>query len=276
MRITQADLQTLATILREAAESEILPRFRRLSPGAVRQKTGPQDLVTDADEAAETRITAELRRTFPGALVVGEEAASRAPTLVPLLASAPLAFTIDPIDGTSNFAAGLPLFGVMLAATVHGRTEAAIILDPITRSFSGAIRGEGSYEYAADGTASRLQVAPPARMNEMTGMISWRFMPATQQQLAFACLPGFAQTWDHRCAAHEYRALIAGHAHFVVFNRLMPWDHLPGVLLHQEAGGYAAKFDGTPYSPGETTGGLICATNETSWRDINAALSARA
>jgi fructose-1,6-bisphosphatase/inositol monophosphatase family enzyme len=193
--------------------------------------------------------------------------------LVPLLATAPLAFTIDPIDGTSNFAAGLPLFGVMLAATVHGRTEAAIILDPVTRSFSGAIRGGGSHEYAADGTISRLQVAPPAAVNAMTGMISWRFMPVAQQRSVLASLPGFAQTWDHRCAAHEYRALIAGHAHFVVFNRLMPWDHLPGVLLHQEAGGYAAKFDATPYSPGETAGGLICTINENSWREIHATLN---
>lgn len=273
MQLTQTDLARLAEILRDAADTEIMPRFRKLPPASIRQKTGPLDLVTDADEAAETRITEALLRAFPASVVVGEEAATRAPALVAHLATAPLAFTIDPIDGTSNFAAGLPLFGVMLAAVVHGRTEAAIILDPVTNSFSAALRGHGAHEYAPDGTITGLRVAPPVPLAELTGMVSWRFMPPAQQRVVLSSLPRFAQTWDHRCAAHEYRALIAGHAHFVVFNRLMPWDHLPGVLLHREAGGHAAKFDGTPYLPGQTSGGLICASDETTWREIHAAFS---
>jgi fructose-1,6-bisphosphatase/inositol monophosphatase family enzyme len=44
-----------------------------------------------------------------------------------------------------------------------------------------------------------------------------------------------------------------------VFNRLMPWDHLAGWLLHQEAGGFSAHFDGSPYRPGDLSGGLVCA-----------------
>ena len=72
MNFSPTDLQALAAILREAAATEILPRFRRLRPGAIRTKSGPLDLVTDADEAAETRITRALEITFPGCLVVGE------------------------------------------------------------------------------------------------------------------------------------------------------------------------------------------------------------
>jgi fructose-1,6-bisphosphatase/inositol monophosphatase family enzyme len=103
-------------------------------------------------------------------------------------------------------------------------------------------------------------------------MISWRFMPPPLRNRVIPTLTSFAQLWDHRCAAHEYRALIAGHAHFVVFNRLMPWDHLPGVLLHQEAGGCSARFDGTPYLPGQTEGGLICAATEAAWQNIRQTL----
>jgi fructose-1,6-bisphosphatase/inositol monophosphatase family enzyme len=106
----------------------------------------------------------------------------------------------------------------------------------------------------------------------MTGAASWRFLPPPQRDRVLHGLPRLAASWDHRCAAHEYRALISGHAHFVLFNRLMPWDHLPGVLLHQEAGGYAAKFDGSPYLPGETTGGLICAPDQESWHVVHKAL----
>jgi len=57
-----------------------------------------------------------------------------------------------------------------------------------------------------------------------------------------------------------------------VFNRLWPWDHAPGWLLHREAGGYAARFDGRPYSPTVTTGGLICAPDAASWQALRSAL----
>ncbi len=97
-----------------------MPLFRNLGDGDVRTKTGPLDLVTAADEAAERRITAGLRREFPGCMVVGEEAASADPALLNELAGADLAFVVDPVDGTSNFAAGLTLFGVMAAAFRHG------------------------------------------------------------------------------------------------------------------------------------------------------------
>ena len=264
MNFTARDLHALAAILREAATTQILPRFRHLRPSQIRTKSGPLDLVTDADEAAEAHIMRACEHAFPGALIVGEETATTNPALIPRLADAPFAIALDPIDGTANFCAGLPLFGVMAAIVEHGQTTAAIILDPITDSWSGALLGQGTHEYGSDGTAVPLGVATPTPLAEMRGMVSWRFMRPVLRDRVLGNLSRVAQVWDHRCAAHEYRALIAGHSHFVVFNRLMPWDHLPGVLLHTEAGGHAAKFDATPYRPGDVAGGLICAPDERS------------
>jgi fructose-1,6-bisphosphatase/inositol monophosphatase family enzyme len=272
MSLTEEDISVLAGIMRDAARTEILPRFRRLRPGAIRTKTSAQDLVTDADEAAEARMTAALERAFPGVLVVGEEAAAGDATLIPRLAGAPFAIVLDPIDGTANYAAGLPLFGVMAAVVEAGETIAAIILDPITDSYSAARRGHGATEHAADGSTAPLRVAPAVPLAQMTGTASWRFLPPRSRADVLATLPRLASVWDNRCAAHEYRTLIAGHAHFVLFNRLMPWDHLPGVLLHGEAGGYAAKFDGSRYVPGETMGGLICTPDQVSWETLRGAL----
>jgi fructose-1,6-bisphosphatase/inositol monophosphatase family enzyme len=269
VNFTRHHLSELAQLLRAAARTEIMPRFRKSGVG-VRAKSGPQDLVTDADEAAETLITQGLRRLFPGCVVVGEEAACADASLTGQLAGAALAFTVDPVDGTSNFAAGLPLFGVMASAVMQGRVVAAVILDPVVDSFSAALAGAGAWEEAADGTVTPLHVAAPVPLAAMTGSVSWRFMPAPVRQTMLAALPAFAQSWDHRCAAHEYRTLCAGHSHFVVFNKLLPWDHLPGVLLHREAGGYAAKFDGSAYLPGELTGGLICAPDQAGWQAIKA------
>lgn len=270
--IAEAELDTLAQILRDAARTEILPRFRALPPGGVRAKTSAQDLVTDADEAAELLIASALAQRFPGALVVGEEAASRTPGMIDQLAAAPLAFVVDPIDGTANYAAGLPLFGVMAACVEDGHTTGAIILDPIADSFSAARAGAGAYEQDAAGRRVPLRLAPPRPLGELTGMASWRFLPPARRQRMLAGLTRLANTWDHRCAAHEYRALVAGHSHFVLFNRLMPWDHLPGVLLVQESGGFTARFDGSAYRPGQTGGGLICTSDQATWQALHAAL----
>ena len=121
----------VAALLRAAARTEILPRFRQLGAGAVRAKSGPLDLVTDADEAAERRIAAGLAALFPGCAVVGEEAATADPALLRRLDGAELAFVVDPVDGTANFAAGVPVFGCMAAALVRGEIVAAWIHDPI-------------------------------------------------------------------------------------------------------------------------------------------------
>ncbi len=81
-------------------------------------------------------------------------------------------------------------------------------------------------------------------------------------------MPRLGGVCDYRCAAHEYRMLAAGLCDYLVFNRLMPWDHLPGWLLHQEAGGYSAHFDGTPFSRPTPTGGLLCTPDQDSFNRL--------
>ena len=84
--------------------------------------------------------------------------------------------------------------------------------------------------------------------------------------------PRFAGVVGYRCAAHEYRWAAGGHGHVLFYNRLMPWDHLPGWLLHREAGGHSARFDGSPYLPTHRDGGLICAPDHASWEAVRHAL----
>ncbi len=267
-----ADLAVVDAALRDAARAEILPRFRHLAAADVRAKTGPLDLVTAADEAAERAISAALRRAFPGALVVGEEATAADPALLGGLGAADLAFVVDPVDGTANFAAGVPLFATMAAAIVRGEVVGAVIHDPMGNDSALALRGEGAWTESPDGHRQDLRVAAPAAVAAMTGIVSWRYLPPGPRATVCRNLPRLASCWDYRCAGHEYRLLAGGHCHFVLFNRLWPWDHAPGWLLHREAGGYAAQFDGRPYSPTVTTGGLICAPDAASWNALHAAL----
>jgi fructose-1,6-bisphosphatase/inositol monophosphatase family enzyme len=264
----------LVMLLRTAARVEIMPRFQRLEAGDIRAKSGPLDLVTDADEAAERLITAGLHEIFPGCAVVGEEAASADPSLLARLQSADLAFVVDPIDGTQNYAAGLPLFGVMAAAIVRGEIAGAVILDPIMGDSAVAVRGEGAWIETEAGRQRDLRAAAPVPLGRMTGTASFRNLPPQMQAAVARNLTKVAAAFDFRCAAHHYRMLASGTCHFSLANKLMPWDHAPGVLLHREAGGYSARFDGSPYLPTRTVGGLLCTPDEASFLELREALFA--
>ncbi len=272
--LTRTDALRVAAILRAAAAAEITPRWRKLATGQVRAKTGPLDLVTDADEAAERVIEAALLKAFPGCAIVGEEAASADESVLKRLKGAELAFVIDPVDGTANYAAGLPLFGCMAAAVVRGEVALAVIHDPLGDDSAIAVRGEGAFTLAADGQEAALHVSAPVPLAEMSGCASWRYLPEPQRRRVHAGLLDVAASMSYRCAAHEYRLAAGGHVHFLQYGRLYPWDHAPGWLLHKEAGGYSRRFNGSEYDPTETGGGLICAPDRASWEALHAALVA--
>lgn len=252
-------------LLRAAARTEIMPRFRKLAPDAIRTKSSPTDLVTIADERAEAMITAALHARFPGCLVVGEEACAADPALLPKLGGAGLAFVVDPIDGTANYCAGLPLFGVMAAAVLQGEVVAAAIHDPVSDDTAVALRGQGATMLRQGAEPQALHVAAPKPPDAMSGCISWRYMKEPLRGTVMRNMVGLAGVADYRCAAHQYRMLAAGHCDYLVFNRLMPWDHLPGWLLHQEAGGFSAHYDASAYKPSDTGGGLVCTPDRASF-----------
>jgi fructose-1,6-bisphosphatase/inositol monophosphatase family enzyme len=269
MLFSTHDAGIVDQLLREAARAEIMPRFRNLSAHEVRQKSSAMDLVTDADEAAERMIARQLGQAFPHAVLIGEEATERDPSLLNRLADADLAFLIDPVDGTKNFASGLPLFGVMVAAVLRGEIVAGWIHDPVGNDTATAVRGEGAWIEYPDGRRADLQVASSDVVQAMSGCASWHHMREPERSTMAANLTAFGAVACYRCAAHEYRMAAAGHCHFLVHSKLMPWDHAAGWLLHREAGGYSARFDGSPYRPTLHEGGIICAPDAESWRTIH-------
>ncbi|KAB0573300.1 inositol monophosphatase [Brucella pituitosa] len=272
MQFDEKQIDWLADLLAEAANEEIMPRFRQLGQGDIRQKTSPADLVTEADVNAERYITARLNERFPNALIVGEEACSDDETLLNGLGEADLAFTIDPVDGTFNFASGVPLFGVMLAVVSKGETVAGIIYDPVGKDWILAAKGGGSHIRYANGSTSPVRVAEAADISQMTGSVSWQYTAEPVRSRLARNHTKFLSQIGYRCAAHEYRIIATGGAHFAVYNKLMPWDHLPGALIHQEAGGYLARWDESPYLPSHTGGGILVAPDKESWKAIQTAL----
>ncbi|KQV27725.1 inositol monophosphatase [Rhizobium sp. Root1203] len=259
------DVTTLADLLRRAAKAEILPRFRRLGSNDVRAKSEATDLVTEADLQAERMIKAEVAQLWPTAAFIGEESVAADPALLGMLEGADLAVVVDPVDGTFNFASGIPAFGVMASIVAKGETIAGIIYDPMGDDWVIAEKGGGTWLRRPDGDAERLSVARPVELGQMVGMASTGFLPLNKRAEILANLAKVRFLSNYRCAAHEYRSFAGGHVHYLMYNKLMPWDHLGGTLISQEAGGYAARFDGSAYLPHHLDGGLLIAPDKESW-----------
>ncbi|MEM5492107.1 inositol monophosphatase family protein [Hoeflea sp. AS16] len=272
--LSSTDMDWLAALLLDVGTAEIMPRFRNLGDGDVQQKTSAADLVTEADVAAERVITDALLERFPDSMVIGEEAVAENPALLEGWSqSDKLAFVVDPIDGTFNFASGVASFGVMLAVVQGGETIAGIIHDPVGKDWIMAEKGSGAILRRLDGRENGLKVAEPVgAISRMIGSASWQYMPEPERSRIAAnqalCLGSVA----YRCAAQEYRLLCGGHIHFALYNKLMPWDHLAGSLLTTEAGGYVRRFDGSAYRPEHLDGGVLAATDIDSWNMIREAL----
>lgn len=268
MTVSDEAIDFLLATVTEAAATEIMPRFRKLTAGDIAEKASAIDLVTQADLLTEQRIIAELKARFPGALIVGEEAYESDKSVVAALAGAELAFVIDPVDGTYNFTSGLPLFGSMLAVVANGETVAGIIHDPILGDTIVAARGAGTHLRRRDGETVRLRVASPEPLDRMVGMMAWADMREPDRSRVAGNMAKTRMRLSYNCSAYEYWMVTSGRVHFIGHSKLMPWDHLAGVLAHQEAGGHTAKFDGSSYRPGETTGGIISAPDIESWTMI--------
>lgn len=257
------DPDRVAACLRETAEADILPRFRRLSTEQVVEKK-PGDLVTVADLDAERRLTRLLGGLVPGSTVVGEEAAHRDPAVLDRLAGDGPVWIIDPVDGTGNFAEGKRPFVIIVAFVVAGETRGTWIHDPVAGDTAIAMAGEGAW---LDG--KRLRVAAGADIGAMTGLINSDAYGRPHRDAIRPKKEAFAEVKRYRCAGHAFRRLAAGGTHFSLYNRLWPWDHAAGVLLHHEAGGYSARVDGEPYRPGDRVPGLLSTPDRETWTRIH-------
>jgi len=260
-------------LVRRSAKAEILPRFRKSDTLEIQTKSHAMDLVTAADIGAEAMITRGLQRAFPSALIVGEEASANDPSLRARIADAELAFLIDPVDGTWNFARGLMTFGTILAACRFGRPVFGAIYDPLADDVVLAdLNGAARFE-PARGAARIVKTADPKPLEEMVGIIHLKLFADAHQPEVAALFPKIGKPGSLNCSAHEYRLLAQGAADFILSPQQTPWDHAAGVVICERAGGHAAMLDGTEYSAALTEGNLLVASSKAVWDQVAAHLS---
>ena len=251
-------------ILRDVAAVVIIPRFNRLAEGDVRAKTHAGDLVTIADEEAEQLLAEKLAPLVPRSRVVGEEAVSKDARVLELLAGDEPTWLLDPIDGTVNFVNGVARFAMMIALIRGGETVMGWIHEPLAGTTLLAEQGAGAWHMGPDTapTSRRIPEVTPA-LSDMTVALHHRaFGPHLGQ---------FGRNLRLGSAAHDYWALVEDRIQVLAYRRLKPWDHAAGILIHDEAGGYARLLNGEPYRPaGGPQEGLLCAPTAELWENIAA------
>lgn len=258
------DMALVTDVLREAAQTAILPRFRALADGEVMEKS-PGEVVTIADREAEALITRRLRGLLD-VPVIGEEATADNAALLAALPKAPYAWLVDPLDGTANFVAGRSSYAVMAALVREGETVAAWIVHPATGVSYTAEKGAGAWRDGVRLHRAHAAADPAA----LRGATFTRFLPPTVRDHVEAARPRFADAdLGTKAAGVDYPQLAEGALDFSLYQRTLPWDHAPGTLLLTEAGGTAARLNGSPYHPADSRLGLLAAADQQCWQTVH-------
>jgi myo-inositol-1(or 4)-monophosphatase len=210
---------------------------------------GPGDVVTDVDKASEKLIRAILASEFPQMGFLGEETAGDR-------ADEGYVWIVDPVDGTRNYAAGIPIVSLVIGLALDGEVLLGINYDPLLDEMFHAQRGKGAFlnetrlqisdapslsksvigcdvSYGSPGTVHALKVIESLWPN----MWSFRFMGSSALGMSYAA---------------------AGRIDLYFHGGLSPWDQVAGMLLVEEAGGIVTDRNGKRASL--YSDGLICSS----------------
>lgn len=219
---------------------------------------GPGDFVSAADKKAEKILFEELSRVRPGYSFLMEESGSVEGT------DPDNRWIVDPLDGTTNFLHGFPVFSISLALERKGQLTAAVVFNPITDELYTAERGTGAYL-----NDRRLRVAGRSELVQSLIGTGIPFIGRGDHGLCLreiaAVMPQVSGIRRAGSAALDLAWVAAGRFDGFWEHDLSAWDMAAGILLIREAGGFVTDFDGRDKI--FETGGLV-AGNEAIHREL--------
>jgi myo-inositol-1(or 4)-monophosphatase len=211
---------------------------------------GALNLVTEADLASEKEVVRILKRRFPGAAILAEEGGEES-------GDSAFRFIIDPLDGTTNFAHGYPVFAVSIACEEGASVTAGAVYDPVRRELFTAARGKGAFL-----NGRRLGVSATTKLGEallVTGFPYDLKEDLTHNLRLFNRFMGASRAIRRDgSAALDLCYVAAGRFDGFWEEKLGPWDTAAGALIVEEAGGRVSSLSGEAFHYRE---GAIVASN---------------
>ncbi len=238
----------IAIAAAEAGAMRLMESFGR--DQTVRAKAGV-DLVSDADLASERIIVDLLRRESPGDEILGEEGH-------PADVAAPRLWVVDPLDGTTNYAHGIPHFAVSIAFYEGGQPRCGVILNPARQDRFTVIAGGGACH-----NGRRVQVSPAERLDQVLIGVGFYYDRGAMMEATLAAIHDCFKQQIHGIRRFGTAALDLCHVGVGYYGaffeyQLSPWDFAAGRLFVEEAGGRVTTGRGEPL-PLQTSS--VCATN---------------
>lgn len=227
-------LQQLSSLICQIADRELPPRFN------CRRGEHKSDgsLVTQADLVMQEELARALHKHWPDIAVLGEEM-SVDDQQAALQHTADGVWCIDPLDGTSNFAVGVPYYAVSVALVQNGLPRMAVVYDPGRRECFSAAHGQGAWLNGRRLT-DRLPGTP---LRESMALIDLKRLPSPLAS-RLAAAPPYKSQRSFGAVALDWCWLAAGRCHVYLHGRQKLWDYAAGCLVLHETGGQAVTLDG--------------------------------
>lgn len=235
------DLEKLILLVKKAAQEELLKdfghtKFEYKEDGSV---------VTPADIAMQNRLEKELKQHWPAYDILGEEMTEEEQLAV--VAKGETYWCIDPLDGTSNYAAGLPFFAVSIALIVDEQQQLGLIYDPVRDEMFTAIKGQGAYLNGRRIDHSQMTVV------ENKPVIAEIDLKRLPKELVVKLVSNriYASQRNMGSSAIDWCWMAAGRFDIYLHGGQKMWDYAAGSLIFSEAGGYTVSLDNKPVFRGQ-------------------------
>ncbi|MDC1047609.1 inositol monophosphatase [Alphaproteobacteria bacterium] len=255
------DPNNLREILFNLSTNIIIPSFGNLKKNQISYKGG-KDIVTDIDISVEDKLSNILPKLLKNSNFIGEETYSKNSKILNHYLSEEYCWTVDPIDGTSNFANSKETFAVMIALTKNTEIIQSFIYKPLTEDYMHA---DNTGVYLND---KKINLKKQIKIEDAIGSISTKYWEDKKKNKLILLKNKFKSINSYGSIGCEYFDIALGVRDFAVLSRLYPWDHIPGVFIVRQAGGHDCHFDKKEYKFYENSKDLIVSSSKNLNYDI--------
>ncbi|MDG4812453.1 inositol monophosphatase [Hydrogenovibrio sp. 3SP14C1] len=225
--------QTLKNGIIALAKQEVLSRFEKVT--STTKADG--SVLTEADTEMQKATAAFLQKNWPQFDFLGEESSPEEQAIA--LKSTQGCWILDPVDGTSNFASGIPIFSVSLALVVNGQVVAGMVYDPDRDEMFAARKNMGAELNHHPLIATTQKTA----LKKCIGIVDFKRL-SPELALKLVQNPPYASQRSIGSVALDWCWIAAGRGQVYCHGAQNIWDYAAGWLIVEEAGGKSATLDG--------------------------------